>query len=64
VTFLWHQVIHDGENSLLHFSSVLTAQNDHFSLLEVESDASVTVNVRNVFIGMELSLKSQKTYLH
>lgn len=55
MAFLWHEVIHDGENSFFHFASILGSKNDHFSLLEIQCNTSIAINIGNVFVGMELS---------
>jgi hypothetical protein len=36
VSLLGHEVVHDGEDSLLHLTRVLRAQNDHLAQLEVQ----------------------------
>ena len=37
-TSLGHEVVHDGEDTLLHLSSVLGSENDHLAKLEVDGD--------------------------
>lgn len=36
MSLLGHQVVHDGENTLFHFSCVLRSKDNHLSLLEVQ----------------------------
>lgn len=50
-----HKVVHYGEHSLFHLTCVLAAQNHHLSLLEVETHCDITQNVRDVFVGHELT---------
>ena len=35
---LWHQVVHDAEDALLHLAGVLRAQDDHLARLQVDVD--------------------------
>lgn len=55
VTFLGHEIVHDGEHTLLHLTCVLTAEDYHLSLLEVQTDSNVSHNVGNVLVSHELS---------
>ena len=55
MAFLGHEVVHDGEDSFFHLTSILRAENDHFSLLEIKGDASIAVNIGNVLVSMELA---------
>lgn len=46
---------HDGENSLLHLSSVLSSENNHLSSLEVDLDGSGGGHSSGESVGGELS---------
>ena len=50
-----HEIVHDGKNSLFHLSCVLGAKYHHFSLLEVEADCHIPIDVWYVFIGHKLT---------
>ena len=50
-----HQVVHNGEYTFFHLTGILSTKNDHFPLLKVEGNTCVTVNVGDVFIGVELA---------
>lgn len=49
----WHFVEHDGEDTLLHLTGVLGAEDDHFLLGEVESDGCRRSHTGGVFVGWE-----------
>jgi hypothetical protein len=55
MSLLGHQVVHDGENTLLHFSCILRSKDNHLSLLEVEGNCSFADNIGDEFVGSKLS---------
>lgn len=55
MAFLGHEVVHDGEDTLLHFSCILRAEDDELSSFEVQGNTSLILNVRKVLVGIELS---------
>lgn len=55
VTLLGHEIIHDGEDPLLHFSGVLCAEDDHLPLLEIQSHRGDIGDALDVLVGVELS---------
>lgn len=55
VTFLGHEIVHDGEDTLLHFTGVLGAEDDHLALLEVEGDGGRANDPGNMLVGVEFA---------
>lgn len=55
MTFLGHEVVHDCEDTFFHFSSILSSQNDHLSLVEVKRDSSIVDDIRDELVGTELT---------
>ena len=55
MSLLWHEIVHDGEDSLFHLSCVLGSQNNHFSLVEVQGYTCVSSNIGDEFVGFELT---------
>ena len=51
----WHVVVHDSEDTLLHFSSVGCAQNNELLGREVDSNRGLVSNILDVFIGNKLA---------
>lgn len=50
-----HEVVHDGEDTLFHFSSILCSQNNEFSRGKVESNTSFDPNIWNEFVCREFT---------
>ena len=55
MALLGHEVIHNGEDSLFHLAGILSSKNDHFSLLKIEGNTSIAVNIWDVLVCMELA---------
>lgn len=55
MSLLGHQVVHDGENTLLHLTCILRAKDHHLSLLEVKRNCLFSHNAGDVLVGVELS---------
>lgn len=55
MSLLGHEVVHDGEDSLLHLTCVLRSQDDHLALLEVQRHCSIVDHVGDVPVSAELS---------
>lgn len=49
------EVVHDGENTLLHLTGVLSTEDDHFHPLEVDSDGSGGSHASCESVGRELT---------
>lgn len=47
--------MHDGEDTLLHFSSVFGTENDHFHSLEIDLDRGGGCHTGRESIGRELT---------
>lgn len=52
---LGHQVVHDGEDALLHFAGVLGTEDNHLAAAEVEGDRCLALHSRDELVGSELS---------
>ena len=52
---LRHEVVHDREDALLHFSGILTAEDDEFPVFKIERDAGGGFDPFNSGIGGGLS---------
>lgn len=50
-----HQVEHDSENTLLHLTSVLSTEDDHLHVLEVDLNGSVRGHTLSVDVSGELT---------
>ena len=46
---------HDGEDTLLHLSSIFRTQDDHFHTLEVDLDRGSTAHTLGKAVGRELT---------
>lgn len=55
MSLLRHEVVHNGEDSLLHLSGILRAENHHLSLLEVQRNCGIVHNIGDVLVRSELS---------
>ena len=53
--FFRHQVVHDRENTLLHFTGVFGAENDEFTTFKREIDARARGKRRRGRVGLELT---------
>lgn len=49
------EVVHDGEDALLHLARVLGAENHHLATLEVDLDRSLRRHARREAVGRELA---------
>jgi hypothetical protein len=52
---LGHKVMHNGKNSLLHFTSVFGSKDNHLLLVKVEGDRGGGGHAGGVTIGRELA---------
>ncbi len=52
---LGHQVMHDGEDALLHLPRILGSQDDHLAGVEVEGDTRLAGHPGGVLVGGELT---------
>ena len=55
MSFFRHKVVHDGEDTFFHFSGVLSTEDNHLSLVEVERNCSIIDYVRDELVGSELT---------
>lgn len=55
MALLGHEVVHNGEDSLLHLAGVLGAEDDHLALLEVQRHCGVINNIGDVLVGSEFT---------
>jgi hypothetical protein len=55
VSLLGHEVVHDGEHTFFHLSGILSTQDNHLSLLEVETHCCIVDHIGETFVGIELS---------
>ena len=50
-----HEVVHQGEDSFLHFAGVFGSQNDHFFFLEADVDGGFGGHAFGEAVGWELA---------
>lgn len=50
-----HEVVHNGKDALLHLACVLSTQDDHLPLLEVNRHRRDIGDALDVLVGVELS---------
>ena len=55
MSLLGHEVVHDGEDSLLHFSCILTAEDEEFAQAEVDADGSIVDHIGDELVGSEFT---------
>ena len=55
MAFLGHEVVHNGEDSLLHLTGVLGAEDDHLAQLEVQRHCGVIDHIGDVLVGSEFT---------
>lgn len=52
---LWHQVMHDGKDALLHLTCILGTKDDHLTGMEVEDYTGFTGHTCGILVGWELA---------